>query len=131
MPFPEAFLALTQKPEFWRQFFFEMWDEEFPELEGCRLEFPVGEGSALTLDLDTSLSYFGLGLRHPGAAAPSEIAWDDQAHWHPHVLRWEELDLVCRVVALDDPTLPHPGLPLALLHRFTPICLGDDDAVIH
>ena len=131
MLFPDAFLALTQRPEFWSQFFFETWGEEFPELDNCRLVFPVGRGYALTLDLDSSLAYFGLRLRHPGVPEPVEIAWDDQAHWHPHVLRWEELDLVCRCIALDDPSLPHPGLALALLHRFAPICTTDDDAVVH
>src|SRR5262249_16169960 len=61
---------------------------------------------------------------------PEQIAWDDQAHWHPHVLRWEELDLVGRCSALADPSLPHPGLVVVLLHRFTPTCLKDDVDVI-
>lgn len=31
------------------------------------------------------------------------------------------LDLICKRVALRDPSLPHPGLPLLLLSRFAPI----------
>jgi hypothetical protein len=134
MPFPNAFLALTRRPEFWSQFFFETWGQEFPELEECRLEFRVGPRHALTLEFGSHLGYFELGLEQFGPAEPAQLAqlaWDDQAHWHPHVLRWEELDLVCRCVALGDPALPHPGLPLALLHRFTPICVGDQLDVIH
>ena len=131
MPFPESFLKLTHRPEFWSQFFFDGGNQEFPNLENCRLEFPVGPQYALVLNLDEFLGYFGLNLKHPNTSEPVEIAWDDQAHWHPHVLRWEELDLVCRCIALDDPTLPHPGLPLALLHRFAPVTLDDNDDVVH
>lgn len=43
-------------------------------------------------------------LSHPGAARPVELGWDDLAHWHPHTLRWSEADLLCRAVALADPT---------------------------
>jgi hypothetical protein len=78
------------------------------------------------LELDQYLASFNLNLRHPGAAEPVQVAWDDQAHWHPHVLRWEELDLIGRCVALTDPTLPHPGLPVLLLNRFAPVCANDD-----
>jgi len=131
MPFPPAIFELARRPDFWPQYVFETWDKEFPELRGCRLEFPVGLDYALVLNLDPHLGYFGLDLKHPGSPKPTQIAWDDQAHWHPHVLRWEELDLVCRCAALADPALSHPGLPLVLLHRFTPICVGDRPEVIH
>jgi hypothetical protein len=131
MPFPPAIFDLARRPAFWSRFFFETWGEGFPKLEGCQLRFPVGPAYALVLHLDPALGYFGLDLQQPGSAEPIEIAWDDQAHWHPHVLRWEELDLVCRCVALADPDLPHPGLPLVLLHRFAPICVGNRPEVIH
>ena len=64
-------------------------------------------------------------MRHPSLPEAAEVGWDDQAHWHPHVLRWEELDLLARCAALDDPELPHPGPLVALFHRFTPVCRGD------
>jgi hypothetical protein len=131
MPFPQSIRDLAQRPEFWSQYFFETWGLEFPELEGCRLEFPVGLDHALVLALDAGLYHFGLNLKHAGSAEPTQIAWDDESHWHPHVLRWEELDLVCRCVALADPALPHPGLPLVLLHRFAPVCVDDRPEVIH
>lgn len=131
MSLPQAILNLSRRPEFWRQFFFEGGNDEFPELEGCGLAFPVGADYTLFLSFDPALSYFGLDLKYPGNAEPTQIAWDDQAHWHPHVLRWEELDLICRCVSLTEPTLPHPGLPLVLLHRFAPVCLGDRVDVIH
>jgi hypothetical protein len=49
-----------------------------------------------------------------------EIAWDDLAHWHPHVLRWVELDAIGRQVDA------HPGIPLLLLARFAPILTAAD-----
>lgn len=36
------------------------------------------------------------------------------------------MDLFGRCLALNDPTLPHPGLPVLLLNRFAPLCLDTD-----
>src|SRR5262249_45703522 len=55
-----------------------------------------------------------------------QIAWDDQAHWHPHVLRWEELGIISRATEIQERQMAHPGLSILFLCRFTPICLGDD-----
>jgi hypothetical protein len=41
-------------------------------------------------------------------------------------LRWAELDEFCRALADADTSFPHPGVSLLLLHRFAPICAGDD-----
>jgi hypothetical protein len=138
MPLPQALNLHVRDPRFWSDYTFETepdvdWDEDeapYPALKDCRITFPTSPEYALTLDLEDLLSYFSLGLRHPDAPEPVEVAWDDQAHWHPHVLRWPELDLIGRCVALNDPDLPHPGLPLLLLNRFAPICLDDDVDVI-
>jgi hypothetical protein len=131
VPVPEKFRALATRPEFWSRYFWESEEGEFPELERCKLRFPVGRRHALVLEMDEDIFQVTLRLKAPGSRKPVQIAWDDQSHWHPHVLRWEELDLVGRCVALDDPTLPHPGLVVALLHRFTPICRGDRLDVVH
>ncbi|HEY8505836.1 MAG TPA: hypothetical protein VIL46_14725, partial [Gemmataceae bacterium] len=103
-----------------------------PTITSIELEFPAGGGYALVLDMDPSLGEFRLSVRGPDGPEGDAglIAWDDQAHWHPHVLRWEELDLLCRAVALLDPSLPHPGLTLLFLYRFAPVCVGDDVDVI-
>lgn len=43
-----------------------------------------------------------------------------------HVLHWNELELLSRVVALREPDLPHPGFATLFLHLFAPICVGED-----
>ncbi|KAK0620115.1 hypothetical protein B0T14DRAFT_520617 [Immersiella caudata] len=98
----------------------------------------------LSFSISPELSYFELTFCAPNLYNVS-IAHDDQAHWHPWVLRWEELELVCRAVSAtfakrrekakeagedeDEANLrrwEHPGLPLLFLYRFAPICVGDD-----
>lgn len=53
------------------------------------------------------------------------LGWYD-SHSHPHVLRWEEADLIGRGVALRDPDLPHPGIPFLLLARYVASIDGTD-----
>jgi hypothetical protein len=126
---PPALRELLSDPGFWSAYHFwepQVADADYPALEDCRVEFGVADGWALVLTLEPSLSYFSLGLLSPGHEQPVEVAWDDTAHFHPHLLRWDELHAVCRAVALREPSLPHPGLPLLLLSRFAPICRGDE-----
>ena len=97
------------------------------------------ESYGLSLKFNELLSYISLDLSYSGSRSspeydaslekPVEIAWDDQAHWHPHLLRWQELELICRCAALrnENPTFQHPGTPLLLLQRFAPLC--DDTAI--
>ncbi|MBX7223157.1 MAG: hypothetical protein K1Y36_24635 [Blastocatellia bacterium] len=135
--------ALLAGKRFWSDYFWDTeveWGddeeegEEGEEGEGTPyvifeeqpLRFPLSPHSGLLLQLDSGLGYHSLQLWDSELSQPIEIAWDDQAHWHPHVLRWEELELLGRCVALADPDLPHPGLPLLLLNRFTPICTDDE-----
>lgn len=132
MPLPHPLAALLASSAFWRCFFWE--DEAQPPGEDEALvdvaDFvvPLRIEANLGLDLGVSAScgYISLSLVHPDLASPVEIAWDDTAHWHPHVMRWAELDELCRALADADPDFPHPGLSLLLLHRFAPICEGDD-----
>src|SRR5262249_40043151 len=114
---------------FWTDFFWETRAPEYPRLKDCTVRLPIAGGYRLGLSLDEFLCYFSLEFACPGRKAV-EIAWDDQAHWHPHVLRWQELELICRAIAIQDADLPHPGVVLLLLHRFAPICVGDDLDVI-
>ncbi|BBH71749.1 hypothetical protein ACTI_84340 [Actinoplanes sp. OR16] len=118
-------------PEFWRAYFFEAEidededDDEDEDGEELVVEFAVGGGHALVLDIDLELTSVELGLRTPDNDEILELGWDDQAHWHPHALRWAELDLIGRAAAVIDPGLRHPGPVLALASRF--VALGPDD----
>jgi hypothetical protein len=127
MPLPTLLQALARTRRFWTDFFgqTEAQGDAYSSLKDCTVNLAVAGGYELTLGLDSALCYFSLGFLVPGREA-MEIAWDDQAHWHPHVLRWQELELICRCLAMQDPQLTHPGVALLLLHRFAPICHGDD-----
>ncbi|BCB80605.1 hypothetical protein Pflav_070150 [Phytohabitans flavus] len=109
MPVPDALRTLSHDPAFWADYFFRATPEADPEPAELRATFPVAGGYALVLDLDRAYGTYALGLRTPVSGEPIPMAWDDRSRWHPHGLRWPELDLVGRVVALDDPSLPTPG----------------------
>jgi hypothetical protein len=112
---------------FWTDYLFlSESGEQYSEFDGLQLRFDVSSRFGLTLDFNQALSGVTLSLHHPEADEPVQIAWDDQAHWHPHVLRWDELDAVCRVVSKREPYLGNPYLPYLLLYRFAPITVGDD-----
>lgn len=132
MPLPASLEPFLKTRRFWTDF---LWETEpslspgeeppYPELHDCRIDLPVADGFELRLSLDEGLDSFELDFVAPGRDAVN-IAWDDQAHWHPHVLRWEELETIGRAIAIRDPELSHPGHVVLLLHRFAPICRGDD-----
>lgn len=105
------------EPGFWAAYLFEDEDDDY-EGDSLRAEFGLGEGLVLVLELDSSFWLFELGLLAPGLEEPAELGFDDQAHFHPHVMRWAELDLLARASALHDPEIRHPGPALGLLARF-------------
>src|SRR5947207_3303665 len=137
--------AILQDPDFWAMFFFSsetyfqpyaMPRYQYADLNAFEtpdevVGFPAGGGQSLQISLRDK--YCGLELFPPGAAEEITIGWDwdDPEDAHPYVLRWEELDLLCRAAALLDPGLRHPGPMLALLGRFLLITDDDDVAVIH
>ncbi len=137
---PSSIHQLSKEPRFWDDYFFGDWycdkSEDWSSLSDSQedplnfndlnlVRFPLGPDYFLTLNL--SGGYVGLSFAGQ-TADPVQIAWDDTAHWHPHVLRWDELELACRLLALADPTLPHPGIPLLLLARFAPIVEDSADS---
>ncbi|GIF09509.1 hypothetical protein [Actinoplanes siamensis] len=136
MPLPADLQARLNDPSFWRAYFFEdegiedegedVQDDE----ESIVVEFPVGGGYALTLDICVGLHMVNLAMRTPDSPETLELGWDDEAHWHPDALRWAELDLIARAAATLDHTLRHPGPVLALAARFVVLDAGDDlDAI--
>lgn len=116
----------------WRRFFWEDRERDFDTrvIDDEYLELHVAPGLGLDLRVDCDADLLTLYLAHPSVDEAIPIAEDNDAHWVPHVLRWSELELLCRAIAIASPELPHPGLPLLLLHRFAPICDGDDTGQI-
>ncbi|WP_431676517.1 hypothetical protein [Kitasatospora sp. KL5] len=138
MPLDDTLYERMGEPDFWPRYLFEDgWDGEDSDeeddedaVEAHRAEFGLGDGPSLVLDVELDNEYVGLGLRLPGQGEPVELGWDDQAHFHPHVMRWAELELLARAFALHDPALRHPGPVLALLARFVMLDEGDTADVI-
>lgn len=99
-------------------------DEEEAE-EEYRFDFKLN--SRFLLRLDTILDYTNLSLYD--FEEEIQLGWDDEAHWHPHCLRWRELIPLCDYISQQNPEVPYPGWILLLLFRFAPIC-SDEDAEI-
>jgi hypothetical protein len=133
MSLPEPVLRHTATPGFWADYLFEKGRPRaaYPELGEAPIELPVCPGYRLTLRLGRHL-HPRLELVPPRPDGPASIGYDADI-WgdsRPDALRWEELDLIGRCLALNDPSLPHPGLAVLLLNRLTPVCLDTDaDAV--
>jgi hypothetical protein len=124
VPVSEALRHLAEDPGFW------MGAAAEPDPPELRTTFPVTGGYSLILDLDLASGERTLGLRVPAHSEPVQLGWAQAAGPYPAALRWWELDLFARVIALDDPTLPHPGLVVALLSPFAPPTPDDDESSI-
>jgi hypothetical protein len=131
MPLPAELEGRVREREFWTNAYWLTYaDDEAEDLTKRTLRFEVTDRHALVFGLDDGFYYFSLGLSVDGEE-PVSLGWDDQAHWHPHVLRWRELDAIGGAIARRDPTLVHPGVPLLLLMRFAPITDEGDGRLAH
>ncbi|MFC7529012.1 hypothetical protein [Actinoplanes sp. GCM10030250] len=124
MPVSEALRRLALDPRFWAGELGEA--DDLPSQ--LRVSFPVVDGYALVLDIDLPSGERALGLRRPASSEPVQLGWAPADGPYPAALRWWELESFARVIALDDPTLPHPGLVVALLSPFAPSTPDDDAA---
>ena len=129
-------VALFKDRRFWTDFW---WTTEaacedpryafMDEVSNFQVWFPLSDdGDRIELSMEGDLCYFELFVSNSEYDTWS-VAHDDQAHPFPHVLRWEEVELICRAAAHFDPDGPlgqHPGVGMLLLLRWTPICRGDD-----
>ncbi|MEU8816371.1 hypothetical protein [Actinoplanes sp. NPDC048796] len=120
MPVSEALRRLALDPRFWTG---ESATTDDPGQRELRVTLPVTGGYALVLDLDLATGERTLGLRGPASSEPVQLGSAPADGPFPAALRWPELELCARVIAWEDPTLPHPGLVVALLSPFAP----DDD----
>jgi hypothetical protein len=115
--------ARLRTPRFWTDYL-HVTQPDWPETSSLTWEVPLDLGTPVGLDLVIDYGTSGATLLLHDAredAVPIEVAWDDQAHWHPHVLRWPELDAICNRIVGRSKAYPHPGVPLLLLYRFAPL----------
>jgi hypothetical protein len=128
VPVSEALRRLREDPKFWSLL---LAGESAPvEDNELRTSLPVTGGYGLVLDIDLTTGEQALGLREPATSEPVQLGWSAPGRPHPAALRWHELDLCARVIALEDPTLPHPGLVVALLSPFAPVTPDDDEPAV-
>nr|WP_296070269.1 hypothetical protein [uncultured Actinoplanes sp.] len=127
MPVSEALRRLSEDPHFWTG---DGAITDDPDATELRVSFPVTGGYALVLELDLTTGERTLGLRGPASSEPVQLAWAPAGGPYPAALRWWELDVFARVIALEDPTLPHPGLVVALLSPFAPATADDDEPTV-
>ena len=57
---------------------------------------------------------------------PVSVAWDDEAHWHPALLRWVEFEAVIAHAIGEEPWSARPEFAIALLHRFAAVVTDDE-----
>ncbi len=95
-----------------------------------RLSFACRPGTPWSCSWRKNLFQRSLYLREPATGNLVQLGWGDLDGPSQNVLRWEEVEVVCRCLAASDPVLNHPGVPLLLLIPFTPITAADDvDAI--
>jgi hypothetical protein len=135
VPVPEALRRLSQDPRFWS--FLLVDDGTTADMSALgapdelRISLPVAAHHGLVLDLDLACGEQTLGVRGPASSEPVQLGRAAPGRPHPSVLSFAEVELCARVIALDDPSLPHPGLVVALLSRFAPAGPDDDPAEVN
>lgn len=140
MPLPAALAQLVNDPTFWMHYCHECNADDwgparhplYGRLQAEPVEITVAPGKSLRLTIseDTEHNTFypltiALDLIHPKLVEPVRVtSRASMGNWDG--LRWEEVDLLGRCVALADPTIPHPGVIVALLSPLTPLAKNDD-----
>ena len=136
MPLPSRLQLLVGTTAFWSNYF---GDEVFgQQVEGLPddsfFDLPLTPNCCLRvgyfwsgLEGDNYIGATQLQLHVNNTQQDILLGWrQDDGHTHPHVLRWEEADLIGRLQAINDPELPHPGIPFLLLLPYIASIEGSD-----
>jgi hypothetical protein len=141
MPIPNALRSLIHDPAFWSDFFAEgIYDNKYPSLNDPSIDprwsetnsivFSITPRHRLRLLLHEYLGDFFLRLLDTQENSETTVARDESGVSDaPWCLRWEEVDLFGRCLALQDPEWPHPGLLVLFLSRAAPVTTDKDAAL--
>lgn len=110
---------LFSSKKFWDRYFWNLHDEfSYGILEDNPIRFHLTEYDTLLLDPGEDLAYISLAYQYK-TENELEIAWDDEAHFHPFVLRFTELQaIVDKIAAVHN---VEKWVPALLLRRFVGI----------
>lgn len=107
---------LAQSRIFWDRYEWPLEDDfSYECLDGQPIRMDVTEDIALLLDPGDDFCYISLALQE-NDDEDIEIAWDDQAHFHPFVLRSQEWKRLATHLAKKNDT--EIWIPALLLRRF-------------
>lgn len=101
---------------FWDRYEWRLQDDfSYRSLEDRPIRMKVTQDASLLLDTGDDFSYISLGFEEKGKEEV-EIAWDDEGHPHPYVMRMDEWKLLSRRIAAQHKT--DIWIPALLLMRF-------------
>ncbi|MFF2890162.1 hypothetical protein [Paenibacillus sp. NPDC057967] len=109
---------------FWDRYFWQLQDDfSYEMLEDNPIHFQLTEEHVLLLDPGDDFSYISLSFQYEDEEE-IEIAWDDEAHFHPNVLRWSEYKAI--VTRIAEAHEIDSWIPALLLRRFVGIQSMDE-----
>lgn len=101
---------------FWARYEWRLQDDfSYPDLEDEPIRMKVTEEASLLVETGDDFSYISLLFEEKGQEE-LEIAWDDEGHFHPFVLRIEEWNALSKRIAANYGT--EVWIPGLLLQRF-------------
>lgn len=110
---------------FWDRYEWRVEDDfAYEALEDQPTVMKLTEQYSVWLDPGEDLGYISFGLQETGKEA-IELAWDDQGHFHPYILRYGEWCAIAKRVALVH-QVP-AWIPGLLLRRFVGIDPGKEE----
>ncbi len=120
MPLPEVFRRYCTTPEFWSDFVYGKFNElSRPDLDAEPVEMAFAPTATLRVLFQLDGSETTIQVRQPCGNEWRRVVTNmDDGHAMPHAFRWQEADLIGRAAALNDPEIPHPGIPFLLLQPF-------------
>jgi hypothetical protein len=117
---PEGLAEAMKSHRFWTDYLF-LTAPDFVHDDDVSWDIDLPLGTSHVLRLRVSLGYVSLML----VVAPArevELGWDDEAHWHPHALRWSEIVAIRERLHAQRRESPRDAaLALLLLFRFAPL----------
>jgi hypothetical protein len=93
--------------------------DEVDDLEPVEVRLMLSPTHGLGVNADLEIASVDLALVHPDLREPVELGWSDLAHWHSHVLRVEEAQMLSQRATLEPAVNAPQATAYVLLALFT------------